>query len=52
MKTAGDTHYGLAVPDSPVWERQLAKIPAHVRERLSLTLWLVGETGVRVLKGS
>ena len=49
MKTDGDIRYGLAVPDTPAWERQLAKIPTYIRERLSLSLWLVGETGVREL---
>lgn len=47
MRADGDTRYGLAVPDTPSWERQLAKIPAHVSDRLALTLWLVGETEVR-----
>ena len=34
MKAVGDTRYALAVPDAPAWERQLAKSPAHVPERL------------------
>ena len=51
MRADGDTRYGLAVPDTPSWARQLAKIPAYVADQLSLTLLLVGETGVRELKG-
>ena len=47
MRVNGDIRYGLAVPDTPSWERQMAKIPTCVCDRLSLTLWLVGETGVR-----
>ena len=39
--------YALAVPDSEHWERQLKKVPARIRELLSLQLWLVSETGVR-----
>ena len=49
MTTDGDIRYGLAVPDTPSWERQMAKIPADICDRLSLTLSLVGETGVREL---
>ncbi len=49
MTTDGDIRYGLAVPDTPSWERQMAKIPADICDRLSLTLWLVGKTGVREL---
>jgi hypothetical protein len=41
--------YGLAVPDSEHWERQLKKVPARIRELLSLELWLVSEAGVRAL---
>ena len=42
--------YGLAVPDTLSWERQMAKIPRFVRDRLSLTLWLVDQNGVRELE--
>ncbi len=49
MKNDGKTRYGLAVPDTSEWERQLEKIPPHIRSQLSLTLWLVGEAGVRQL---
>ena len=52
MKAAEDTRYGLAVPDAPAWKHQLKKIPPHVCERLSLTLWLVGKAGVRKLNVS
>jgi hypothetical protein len=41
--------YGLAVPDSHPWERQLKKIPPRVRDILRLELFLVSETGVRQL---
>lgn len=50
MKEDGKTCYGIAVPDTPEWEHKLAKIPRHVRMRLSLTLWLVGKTAVRKLE--
>lgn len=50
MKVDADTRYGLAVPDTPLWEHQMAKIPTSVCERLSLTLWLVDKTGVRDLR--
>ena len=49
MRDGDDIRYGLAVPDTPSWERQMTKIPAYVRNRLSLVLWLVSETGVREL---
>ncbi len=42
--------YGLAVPDSPQWEKQLKKIPPRVRDILKLNLFLVSETGVRQLE--
>lgn len=51
MRENGDTRYGLAVPDAPLWEGQMKKIPGYVCERLPLTLWLVSKTGVRELKG-
>lgn len=41
--------YGIAVPDSGQWVNQLKKIPLHVREKLSLNLFLVSKTGVRQL---
>lgn len=41
------TSYALAVPDSPVWERQLMKIPAAVAARLRVRLYLVSEAGTR-----
>lgn len=50
MKPDTNVRYGIAVPDTPSWESQMAKIPAHVRNLLSLTLWLVDETSVRELK--
>ena len=42
--------YGIAVPDTCSWERQMVKVPTHVRDLLSLTLYLVDETSVRELK--
>lgn len=39
--------YGLAVPDTREWERQLNKIPATVRDILTLELFLVSVDGVR-----
>ena len=44
---SSEINYGLAVPDSEHWERQLKKVPARIRELLSLKLWLVSEVGVR-----
>ena len=49
MKAHCDIRYGLAVPDTPAWERQMGKIPGYICDRLSLTLWLVSATGVREL---
>jgi hypothetical protein len=44
----GGTHvrFGLAVPDTPEWTRQLRKIPPEITKRLVLDLYLVGENGV------
>lgn len=39
--------YGLAVPDTTEWERQLSKIPIRVRDTLRLELFLVSIDGVR-----
>ena len=50
MREDGSIRYGLAVPDTPPWERQVQKIPAHICSKLSLTLWLVGEARVRGLR--
>jgi hypothetical protein len=41
--------YGLAVPDSEPWERQLNKVPSRIRELLRLQLWLVSPERVRSL---
>lgn len=49
MSGDADVRYGIAVPDTPIWEDQMMKIPEYVRNRLSLTLWLVSKTGVREL---
>lgn len=40
-------HYMLAVPDDPVWERQLVKIPQHLLALLDLKLLLVGSEAIR-----
>jgi len=42
--------YGLAVPDSREWWRQLRKIPPAVTARLNLHLYSVGRHGVTVHK--
>jgi len=41
------TSYAIAVPDSPDWERQLAKVPSAVAQKLRLRLYLVSESGTR-----
>lgn len=48
MKGDQELRYAVAVLDTS-WQRQLEKIPARVCDQLSLTLWLVGENGVREL---
>ncbi len=40
--------YGLAVPDTREWGKQLRKIPPAVTARLNLYLYSVGEGGVTV----
>ena len=47
MRPEPDLRYGLAVPDTTSWQKQIAKIPTHICNKLSLTLWLVGKTEVR-----
>lgn len=37
----------LAVPDDPLWERQLRKVPGHARNVLGLSCVLVSQHGVR-----
>lgn len=44
-----DIAYGIAVPDSPEWERQLRKVPAPAQQRLGLRLLLVSSESVREL---
>jgi hypothetical protein len=46
----GQVRYGVAVPDTVAWERQLRKVPLHVREALNLDCLLVSESGVRSLQ--
>jgi len=47
MKIWNDTvRYGVAVPDSREWVRQLRKIPEVVAVRLNLDLYLVASHGV------
>jgi hypothetical protein len=49
MKSWGPSdRYGIAVPDSPGWLRQLAKIPVEVRQRLSLDLYMARADGAVV----
>ena len=43
----GNISYALAVPDSKKWEQHLKKIPAGVKERLKLRLYLVSKENVR-----
>ena len=38
--------YGIAVPDTPVWQRQVAKLPRAARKRLGLHVYLVSERRV------
>lgn len=45
--SVNDVTYGIAVPDIPMWERQLQKIPARVRNLLNLKCYLVSSGGVR-----
>ena len=40
-------NFVLATPDGMDWERQVRKVPAHVRETLGLHCWLVSPAGVR-----
>ena len=49
MRENACIRYGIAFPDTRDWERQLEKIPRFIRDRLSLTCWLVSKTGVRQL---
>jgi hypothetical protein len=39
--------YGLAVPDTPEWEKQIRKIPEYVKSLLKLKCFLVSANGVR-----
>jgi hypothetical protein len=45
-----DKNYGLAVPEE--WKTQLIKIPRNVCRKLNLTLYLVGDPEVQVIKPS
>lgn len=44
------TRYGLAVPDTPPWRLQVAKIPNVARKRLRLKLMLVSQRYVRIVE--
>jgi hypothetical protein len=47
MKLEGPLiRFGLAVPDTPQWTRQLRKIPPGITKRLVLDLYLVAENHV------
>lgn len=45
----GEHGFVIAVPDQPAWERQLVKIPVHVKKLLRLSCLLVSPEGVRDL---
>ena len=45
-----DVAYRIAVPDLPKYERQLRKVPAQVRQRLNICLFLVSSDGVRTIE--
>ncbi|MDE0393257.1 MAG: hypothetical protein OYK82_00615 [Gammaproteobacteria bacterium] len=47
MRPDRDARYVIATPNTPDWEDQMERIPAHVCDQLSLRLWLVDETGVQ-----
>lgn len=48
LQMMGARHqFVLAGPDEPTWERQILKIPAHARDLLGLTCFLVSAVGVR-----
>jgi hypothetical protein len=48
LQMQGGKHsFAIAVPDEPLWEKQVRKIPVHVRRILSLSCLLVSERGVR-----
>ena len=49
MKADRHAQYGIGVPDTDSWERQLMKIPRDVCDQLSVSLWLVAKHGVREL---
>lgn len=39
----------LATPDEPAWEKQLLKIPQHVRDKLNLDCMVVSRSAVRMV---
>ena len=41
------SHYALAVPQSPHWSRQAAKIPKRVRDALALKVFLVTAENIK-----
>ncbi len=46
MKVWGPSiRYGIAVPGTPGWLRQLAKIPSEVRQRLSIDMYIASAGG-------
>lgn len=48
LQMQGTKHqFVIAVPDEPLWEKQLQKVPQHARARLGLSCVLVSEKGVR-----
>jgi len=50
MREGADARYAVAVPDTPEWERQLRRIPTHIRTMLTLDIWFVCVSGVRSIE--
>ena len=48
LQMRGDPfHSAIAVPDEPIWERQLIKVPKYARNLLGLSCILVSSSGCR-----
>ena len=52
LMRGGLEKFALAVPDEPRWERQLLKIPSHVKQVVGLSCLLVSEGGVREVQAA
>ncbi len=46
-KPTKNTFYGIAVPDTPDWEKQLSKIPTYIKNRLNLKCYLTSKESIR-----